>query len=64
LTAFLNPLAYKRISEMKMASGTTIDIDLNKFFKSIGSSVLPAYPGFRVMNTAQLKFSVILLSSK
>jgi hypothetical protein len=49
---------------MKNESGTTIEIDLNKFFKSIGSSVLPAYPGLRVIKTAQLKFRLILFSSK
>ena len=40
--AFLNPALNNRISVMKVASGTTIEIDLNRFLRSIGSSVLPA----------------------
>ena len=42
VTAFLKPLAYSRISVINTASGTTMEMDLNKFFKSMGSSVLPA----------------------
>lgn len=41
-TAFLNPAAKSKISLMNTASGTTIDTDLNRFFRSIGSSVRPA----------------------
>lgn len=52
------------ISEIKRASGTTIDTDRNRFFKSMGSSVRPAYPGFRVMNTAAVNVSGILSESK
>lgn len=48
---------------MKTESGTTMDTDLNKFFKLFGSSDRPAYPGFRVMNTAQSGLSLILVSS-
>ena len=39
---FVNPALYKSISVMKTESGTTIEIDLNRFFKLSGSSVLPA----------------------
>jgi len=54
--AFLNPEEKSKISEMKTASGTTIDTERNKFFKSIGSSVRPAYPGLRVIKTAAVNF--------
>lgn len=49
---------------MKSASGTTIDTERNKFFKSMGSSVRPAYPGFSVMNTAAVNVKGIFASSK
>ena len=44
---------------MKTESGTTIEIGLNKAFKLIGSSVLPAYPGLRVIKIAQSYSSLI-----
>lgn len=60
----MKPALNKRISVIKKESGTTIEIDLNRFLRSIGSSVRPAYPGLSVIKTAQLKLRLILLSSR
>ena len=46
-----NPSATSMISQIKRRSGTTIAHGLNNAFKFSGSSALPAYPGFIVINT-------------
>jgi len=38
----LKPELYNRISVIKTASGTTMEIDLNKVLRFIGNSDLPA----------------------
>ncbi len=48
----LKPSDYNKISQMTDASGTIIDIGLNNDFKLSGNSLLPAYPGFIVINIA------------
>jgi hypothetical protein len=46
-----------------MESGITIEIGLNRALRFIGSSDLPAYPGLRVMKTAQSDLRATLASS-
>lgn len=44
---------------MMPLSGTIIEIGLNIDFKLSGSSVLPAYPGFMVINIPQVNLRLI-----
>jgi hypothetical protein len=59
----MKPEAYNKISVINTESGTTMDIDLKRFLRFIGNSVLPPYPGFRVIKIAQSAFKGIFYSS-
>lgn len=52
------------ISQIRVVSGTIIEIGLNMLLRLSGSSDLPAYPGFIVMNIAQASLRGITSSSK
>ena len=63
-SSVLKPWACRDILQICTESGTIIDMGRNRLFKLSGSSVLPAYPGFIVMNKAQFLLRHISLSSK
>ena len=48
---------------MKVESGTTIETDLKRVFKFIGSSERPAQPGLSVIKIAQSGFKTTFYSS-